>query len=145
MSSNSKSSFAPGMTLLGDSVAGAAAALWPWSTASVEARRLALDGHAAGTITDIYYLVSFDGAAPDTAVAAIRAAGFIVRDPAPESGFITVLARIRLGAYDLTIAGLRLDRIAEAFDGFATLIGAGRMTSEDPARSPAPTRRAVAS
>src|SRR5690242_1440137 len=108
MSNNSKISFAIGLTLLGDTVAAAAASLWPWSTAAVEARRLARDGHATGTITDIYFLVSFEGAAPDAALAAVRAAGFIVRDPAPQSGFVTVRARIRLGAYDLTIVGQRL-------------------------------------
>ena len=141
MSSTDKGSFALGLTLLGDSLAAAVASLWPWSTASVEARRLRLDGHAVGAVTDIYYLVSFDDAVPDAALAAIRGAGFIVRDPAAPSGFVTVRARIRLGAYDLTIAGTRLERIVESYDGFATLIGAARMSNEEPARAVSPGSR----
>ena len=145
MSSNGGSSPSLGMTLLGDRITAALTSLWPWSTASVEARRIALDGHAIGTITDVYYLVSFDDPAPDSARAAIRAAGFTVGDPAPQSGFVTVRASIRLGAYDLAIADLRLERIAGAFGGFATLIGAARMTSEETARAEPPrSRHAIA-
>ena len=144
MSSTSKNSFSSGRTLLGDSIAAAVASLWPWSTASVEARRLRVDGHAAGAITDIYFLVSFDEAVPDAALAAIRGAGFTIRDPARQSGFVTVRARLRLGAYDLTMASARLERAAEAFGGFSTLIGAARMTSEESARSVPPGGRRVA-
>ena len=144
MPSTSKSSIASGLTLLGDSLAAAAASLWPWSTASVEARRLRLDGHASGAATDIYFLVSFDDAAPDAALAALRGAGFTVRDSARQSGFVTVRARLRLGAYDLTMASARLERTVEAFGGFSTLIGAARMSSEEPARAAAPGGRRVA-
>jgi hypothetical protein len=144
MSSATRSSFASGTTLLTDSIAASLASLWPWSTASVEARRLAHDGHALGTPTDIYYLLSFDDVAPDAALAALRRAGFLVRDPTPQSGFVTVRARIRLGAFALTITGTRLDRIVEQFDGFATLIGAGTLRSAEEVRAPSGPGRRVA-
>ena len=113
---------------------------WPWSAASIEARRIAADGYAAGMVDDVYYLVSFDEAAPEPALAAIRGAGFAVREPAPLSGFVTVKARIRIAAYDLIMAGARLDRIAEEYGAFATLIGAGRATGEEPARAAVSSR-----
>ena len=141
---SSMNSFRGVMALLADSVAATAASLWPWSAASIEARRIAADGYAAGEPADVYYLVSIEGAAPETALAAIRAAGFVVREPAPLSGFVTVKVRIHIGAYDLTIAGARLDHIAEQFGAFATLIGAARTTNEEPARAAVPSRRAVA-
>ena len=145
MSSNDKSGLALGMTLVGDSVAAVLAALWPWSTSSVEARRLALEGYATGAVADIYYLVSFEEAIPDVALAAIRGAGFTVRDPAPKSGFLTVRAQIRLGAFALTIAGARLGRVVEQFGGFATLIGAAHMTSDESPRAvPRSSRRVAA-
>ena len=144
MSSTSKSSIASGLTVLGDSIAAAVASIWPWSTASVEARRMRLDGHAGGAITDIYFLLSLDDAAPDAALAAIRGAGFTVRDPARQSGFVTVRARLRLGAYDLTVASVRLERAAAAFGGFSTLIGAARMSSDEAARAVPPGSRRVA-
>ena len=145
MSTNDKSNLALGMTLLGDGITAAVAALWPWSTSAVEARRLALDGYATGALADIYYLVSFDDAVPDTALAAIRGAGFTVRDAAPKSGFVTVRVQIRLGAFALTVAGARLDRIVEQFGGFATLIGAAQMTSDEaPHAVPRSSRRVAA-
>jgi len=144
MSSASKSSFARGMTLFADCIAATSASLWPWSAASVEARRLAHDGYAPGTPADIYYLVSFDDVAPDAALSALRSAGFLVRDSAAQSGFLTVRARIRLSAFALTIAGTRLDRIAEQFDGFTTLIGAGTMASSEGARVAARAGQSVA-
>ena len=145
MSSNDKSSLALGMTLLGDSVAAALAALWPWSTSSVEARRLALNGYETGAVADIYYLVSFDDPIPGGALAAIRGAGFTVRDPASQTGFLTVRVQIRLGAFALTIAGARLDRIVEQFGGFATLIGAAHMSKDEAPRAvPRSSRRVAA-
>ena len=132
------------MILLADSIAATAASLWPWSAASVEARRIAADGYTAGELADVYYLVSLEDAAPEAALAAIRAAGFSVREPGPLSGFVTVKVRIHVGAYDLTIAGARLDHIAEQFGAFATLIGAARTSSEEPARPPVSRRRVVA-
>lgn len=144
MSSNSKSSLALGMTLLADSVNAALSVVRPWSTSSVEARRLALDGYPKGSLADIYYLVSFDETPPDAALAALRGAGFSVRDPASHSGFLTVKTRIRMGAFDLTLASARLDRIVDEFSGFATLIGAGRATSDEPARAVAKSTQRVA-
>lgn len=142
---SSTSSFRSVMTLLGDSIAATVASLWPWSAASIEARRIAADGYAAGQLADVYYLVSFDDAAPEAALVAIRAAGFAVREPGPSSGFVTVKVRIRIAAYDLIIAGARLDRIAEQHGAFATLIGAARATNEEPARAaPVHSHRAVA-
>ena len=142
---SSTNSFRDVVTLLADSVAATAASLWPWSAASIEARRIAADGYAAGEPADVYYLVSFEDAAPETALAAIRAAGFAVREPGALSGFVTVKVRIHIGAYDLTIAGARLDHIAEQFGAFATLIGAARTTTEEPTRAvPARSHRAVA-
>jgi len=142
---SSKSSFRGVMILLADSIAATAASLWPWSAASIEARRIAADGYRAGELADVYYLVSIDGGAPDDALAAIRAAGFAVREPGPLRGFVTVKARIHIGAYDLTIAGARLEHIAEEFGAFSTLIGAARTGDEEPARAvPARSRQAVA-
>ena len=142
---SSKDSFRSVMTLLADSVAATAASLWPWSGASIEARRIAADGYPAGKPADVYYLVSFDDAAPEDALAAIRAAGFAVREPGPLSGFVTVKVRVHVGAYDLTIAGARLEHIAEEFGAFSTLIGAARTTNEEPGRTAAVhSRRAVA-
>ena len=137
---SSTSTFRGVMTLLADSITASAASLWPWSAASIEARRIAADGYAAGQVADVYYLVSFDEAAPEPALAAIRGAGFAVREPAPLSGFVTVKARIRVAAYDLIMAGARLDRIAEGYGAFATLIGAGRATGEEPARAAVSSR-----
>jgi hypothetical protein len=144
MSSNSKSSIALGLTPLGDSLAAAVASIWPWSTASVEARRLRLDGHASGAVTDIYYLVSFDDSVPEAALAAIRRVGFSPREPASQRGFVTVRGRLRLGAYDLTVAGARLDRAVAQFGGFVTLIGAAQLSNEERARAAAPSSRRVA-
>ena len=142
---SSTSSFRSAMILLADSIAATASSLWPWSAASVEARRIAADGHAAGELADIYYLVSFDDGASESALAAIRAAGFTVREPGPLSGFLTVKARIHIAPYDLTIAGARLDHIAEQFGAFATLIGAARTSNDEPTRAvPARSHRAVA-
>ena len=142
---SSKNSFRSVMTVLADSVAATAASLWPWSSAAVEARRIVADGYPAGEVADVYYLVSFDGAASDEALAAIRFAGFAVREPAAQSGFVTVKARIHIGAYDLTIAGARLDHLADEFGAFATLIGAARTTNEESGRAVEVSgRRAVA-
>ena len=126
---SSDSSFARVMALLADSAAATFASLWPWSAASIEVRRLAADGYPAGETADVFYLVSFDAPPADDAVRAVRAAGFSIRDPAPLSGFLTVRATIRMGAYELMIAGSRLDRLVARYDGFATLIGAGRRES----------------
>ena len=75
---SSTSTFRGVMTLLADSITATASSLWPWSAASIEARRIAADGYAAGQVADVYYLVSFDEAAPEPALAAIRGAGFAV-------------------------------------------------------------------
>ena len=141
---SNKSSISLGMTLLGDSISAALSALLPWSTSAVEARRVALEGYPKGSLADIYYLVSFDEAPPDAALAAIRGAGFFVRDSTPQSGFVTVKTRVRVGAFGLTIASARLDRIVDEFSGFATLIGAGRATSDEPARAVARSNQRVA-
>jgi len=128
---SSDSSFGGMTALLTDSVAATFAALWPWSAASVEVRRLAADGYPAGERADVFFLISFDAPPPDAALRAVRAAGFMIREPAPVSGFLTVRAPIRLGAYDLMIAGSRLDRLVARYDGFATLIGAARRDDEE--------------
>lgn len=138
-----KSSFAQTMILLGDSIVAALASLWPRSAASIEARRLVADGHPAGELADVYYLVSFDESAPEAALAAIRAAGFSVREPGPSSGFVTVRARMRLRAYDLTMVGAQLDHTVEEFGGFATLIGAARPASEPASGERAKQRQQV--
>jgi hypothetical protein len=128
---SSDSSLARVMALLADSTAATFASLWPWSAASVEVRRLAANGYPAGERADVFYLVSFDAPPPDDALRAVRAAGFSIREPAPSSGFLTVRAAIRMGAYDLMIVGSRLDRLVARYDGFATLIGAGRLEREE--------------
>lgn len=138
---SSDSGFARVMALLADSVAATAAALWPWSAASIEVRRLADDGYPVGELADVYYLVSFDAPPPDDAVRAVRSAGFSIRDPAALSGFLTVRATIRMGAYELMIAGSRLDRLVARYDGFATLIGAGRRESAE--RAPSAEKAAI--
>lgn len=143
--SSRNSSFARVVALLADSIAATAASLWPRSTASREASRLVNDGYPAKQICDVYFLVSFDGGVPDDAMATMRAAGFVVREQSgAPGGFVTVRARVRLAAYDLSIASARLDRIAEAFDGFSTVIGAARPTNEDAARAVRVPSRSVA-
>jgi hypothetical protein len=143
--SSRNSSFANLMTTLTDSVVAIAASLWPRSTASLEANRLIADGYPAKQICDVYFLVSFDGTVPDGALAAIRGAGYAIPEQGgSSSGFFTVRARVRLGAYDLSMAGARLDRIAEAFDGFSTVIGAARPASEDATRPVRAPNRSVA-
>jgi hypothetical protein len=122
------------MLLLGDSIVAAVASLWPRSAASLEARRLAADGYPAGKPADVYFLVSFDGAVPDDALAAIRAAGFAVREPPGAGGFATIKTRLTLGAYELTMTAARLERIVARFGGFATLIGAARPAAEEAGR-----------
>ncbi len=132
------SSFARAVALLSDSIFASAAALWPRSTASLEANRLVNDGYPAKEICDLYFLVSFDGGVPDGVLATMRAAGFAVREQSGSpGGFVTVRTRVRLGAYDLSMAAARLDRIARVFDGFSTVIGAARPTNED---APRPVR-----
>jgi hypothetical protein len=140
----SEKSLARIMTVLGDSVVATVASLWPRSAAAIEARRLIADGYPRGKPADVYFLVSFDGAAPDDALAAIRVAGFAIREPAQGGGFATIRTRISLGAFELMMTGKRLDRIVEFYGGFATLIGAARPTSEDVARPvPVASRRAT--
>ena len=134
-----QSSFARVIGLLTDHITATVASLWPRSTAALEARRLVVDGHAGGQACDLYFLVSFEGALPDGALATIRAAQFAVREQdGAASGFVTVRTQVRLAAYDLSLAAARLDRIAAGFDGFATLIGAARPANEDtrPVRVP---------
>jgi hypothetical protein len=144
MSSN-KSSFARVMATLADSIVATAASLWPRSTASLEANRLIGDGYAAKQVCELYFLVSFDGAVPDAALATMRAEGFALREQSgTQGGFVTVRARVRLAAYDLSMAAARLDRIAEAFDGFSTVIGAARPANEDAARPVRVSSRSVA-
>ena len=121
--------------LLSDSAAATLAALWPRSTASIEANRLVNDGYRAGELCDVHFLVAFDGTIPDSAFIAIRTGGFAVREQNGSlGGFVTVRARVRLRAYDLSITGARLDRIAEAHEAFATMIGAARPTGGDAPR-----------
>lgn len=108
---------------LADSIAATIASLWPRSAASLESRRLVGDGYPAGEVCDVHFLVSFDDTMPDDALVAIRAGGFAIRDQGdPIRGFITVRRSVRLGAYELSLAGARLDRIAARFGGFATVI-----------------------
>ena len=130
---SSENSVAHTMVLLGDRIVAAFASSWPRSAAALEARRLVADGYPAGKPCDVYFLVSFDDAVPDDALAAIRAAGFSVREPLGASGFATIRARLTLGAYDLTMTGTRLERIAARFGGFSTLIGAARPAGEEAA------------
>jgi hypothetical protein len=137
----SEKSLASVMTVLGDSIVATVASLWPRSAAAIEARRLTADGYPRGEPADVYFLLSFDDAVPDDVLAAIRAAGFSVREPAQTGGFATIRTRIRLGAFDLMMTGKRLDRIVESFGGFATLIGAARPTSEDATRPAAVASR----
>ncbi|MFL5562525.1 MAG: hypothetical protein ACJ79K_13720 [Gemmatimonadaceae bacterium] len=131
---SSEKSLAQAMVLLGDSIVAALASSWPRSAAALEARRLVADGYPAGEPCDVYFLVSFDEAVPEDALAAIRAAGFSVREPAQAGEFATIRARLTLGAYDLTMTGARLERIVARFGGFSTLIGAARPVSDESAR-----------
>jgi hypothetical protein len=143
--SRKNSSFARVMATLADSIAATAASLWPRSTASIEAHRLIADGYPAKQVCDVYFLVSFDGSVPDGVLATMRSAGFAVREQGGSpGGFVTVRARVRLGAYSLSMAAARLDRIAESFDGFSTVIGAARPTNDDAARAVRVPSRSVA-
>jgi hypothetical protein len=129
---------------LADGIAATVASLWPRSVASLEANRLVGDGYPAGEVCDVHFLVSFDDTMPDDALVAIRAGGFAIRDQGdPVRGFITVRRRVRLGAYQLSLAGSRLDRIAARFGGFATVICATPPANEDATRPVTVSRRSV--
>ena len=143
--SGKNTSVANTFATLADSITATAASLWPRSIASLETNRLVADGYPAKEVCDVYFLVSFDGAVPDDAVAAMRAVGFAVREQGSvPGGFITVRTRVRLGAYELSMAGARHDRVVAAFDGFATVIGAARPTLEEVARPGRVASRSVA-
>jgi hypothetical protein len=129
---------------LADSIAATTASLWPRSVASLEVSRLVGDGYPAGEVCDVHFLVSFDERMPEDALVAIRAGGFAIRDQGdPIRGFITVRRRVRLGAYQLSLAGARLDRIAGRFGGFATVICATPPANEDAALAGVVPRRTV--
>jgi hypothetical protein len=143
MSSNN-SSLASVLAELADGIAATLASLWPRSAAALEAGRLVADGYPAGEVCDVHFLVSFDEATPDAALTAIRAGGFAIREQGdPVRGFITVRRQVRLGAYQLSLAGARLDRIAAGFGGFATVICATPPTNDDVARAVVSSRRSI--
>ena len=143
--SSKHSNFARVMEMFSDRIVATFSSLWPRSTASIEASRLVNDGYPAGQACDVHFLISFDQAMPDAASTAIRAGGFSVREQnGSSSGFVTARATVRLTAWDLSIAGARLDRIVEDFDGFATVIGAARPATEEAARPVRVASRSVA-
>lgn len=142
--SSTKSGLASVIAELSDSIAATIASLWPRSAASLETSRLVGDGYPTGEVCDVHFLVSFDDRMPDDALVAIRAGGFAIRDQGdPVRGFITVRRRVRLGAYELSLAGARLDRIAARFGGFATVICATPPANDEAPRPAGVSRRAV--
>jgi hypothetical protein len=50
---------------------------------------------------------------------------------------------VRLGAYQLSLAGARLDRIAAGFGGFATVICATPPSNDDATRPVVVSRRGI--
>ena len=107
-----------------DAVVALVAAAWPRSMTSREIERLTLDGYPTGDSCDVYFLLSFDAPDWERALDALQSAGFVVRDASVGLGaFVTVRTRVRLRAFELSLAGARLDRVVAPFGAFATLIG----------------------
>lgn len=107
-----------------DAVVALVEAAWPRSMTSREIERLTLDGYPKGDRCDVYFLVSFDAPDWERALDALQAAGFVVRDANVGVGaFVTVRTRVRLRAFELSLAGARLDRVVARYGAFATLIG----------------------
>jgi len=99
-------------------------AVWPRSMAKFEVERLEADGYAAGAECDVDFSIEFDGAAAESALRAVRAAGFTLVDNAKVAkGRAGVRGRLRLRAYDLARAESRLQRALAPFGGSATVIG----------------------
>lgn len=120
-------------------------AAWPRSMTSREIERLTLDGYPAGRHCDIYFLLSFDTADWESALDDLHAEGFMVRDTSATVGtFVTVKIRIRLNAFELSLAAARLDRVAARHAGIATLIGpalAARASAADSTGSAVPVEQ----
>ena len=107
-----------------DAVVALVEAAWPRSMTSREIERLTLDGYPKGDSCDVFFLVSFEAPDWECALDALHAAGFVVRDANVGLGaFVTVRTRVRLRAFDLSLAGARLERIVAPHGAFATLIG----------------------
>jgi hypothetical protein len=122
----------------GDAVVAALSAMWPLSLARQEIERLVRDGYAAGAPCEMAFSLAFTEA-DDLAralAAAVRSGHRVVTDDgASRRGFITVYARIRLTAFDLSLAMSWLVRMARGCRGFAALIGPVTATLRNPGGS----------
>lgn len=102
----------------------ALAAVWPRSSASREVERLAQHGYIAGATYEIDFSLSFDEVGADSALDAVRAAGFTVTERSRSTlCYATARRRIPLRAFDLQRATATLQRIVDPFYGFAAAIG----------------------
>lgn len=102
----------------------ALAAAWPRSSAAREVERLAQHGYVAGATYEMDFSLSFDEAGADSALDAVRAAGFTVTERTRSTlCYATARRRIPLRAFDLQRATAVLQRIVDPFYGYAAAIG----------------------
>ncbi|NUO63306.1 MAG: hypothetical protein HOQ11_15385 [Gemmatimonadaceae bacterium] len=106
-----------------DTIVALAEAAWPRSMSSREIDRLASDGYEAGSVHEMYFLLSFERPGWERMLGELQRAGFVVRDGGPLGPFVTVRTAVRLRAFELSLVGNRLDRMLAKYDGFSTLIG----------------------
>jgi hypothetical protein len=99
-------------------------AVWPRSMAKFDVERLEADGYTAGEPCDVDFSIEFDGAAAESALRAVRGAGFTLVDNSKlAKGRAGVRGRLRLRPYDLSRAESRLHRALAPFGGSAAVIG----------------------
>ena len=106
-----------------DTIIALVEAAWPRSMTSREVDRLAQDGYRAGSVCELYYLLSFDMPDWEPVLGELQRAGFTVREGGSLGPFVTVKTPVRLRAFELSLASARLDRIVAPYGGFATVIG----------------------
>ena len=106
-----------------DTIIALAEAAWPRSMSSREIERLAGDGYEAGSVHEMYFLLSFERPELDALRERLQRAGFTIPDGGGLESFITVRTPVRLRAFELSLVNARLDRLVAPWDGFATLIG----------------------
>lgn len=102
----------------------ALAAAWPRSSASREVERLTQHGYVPGATYEMDFSLSFDETGAETALDAIRSAGFTVTERTRSTlCYATARRQIALKAFDLHRATAVLQRIVDPYFGFAAPIG----------------------
>ncbi len=102
----------------------ALSAAWPRSMASREVERLAEHGYIVGAEYEMDFSLSFDEMGAETALTALREAGFTVTERTRSTlCYATARRRMPLRAYDLERATNTLQRIVAPYFGYAAAIG----------------------